>query len=96
LVAQDPAYAEAWNKRATCEFLLGDFDKSLDATEKALEIDPLHFQALNGLGLIYFQKKDYAKAIESFRKSLSIDPWSAVPTKLSVCIDRLEQQTNTT
>jgi tetratricopeptide (TPR) repeat protein len=90
LVEEDPEYAEAWNKMATCEFLSGDYDKSLDATVKALEIDPLHFQALNGLGLIYFQKEDYPRAIESFRKSISIDPWSAVPSKLSVCIDLLE------
>jgi hemimethylated DNA binding protein len=90
LVDEDPEYAEAWNKLSTCKFLSGDLDESLDAAEKVLEIDPLHFQALNGLGLIYFQKEDYPKAIESFRKSISIDPWSAVPSKLSVCIDLLE------
>jgi hemimethylated DNA binding protein len=91
LVEEDPEYAEAWNKISTCKFLSGDLDESLEAAEKALEIDPFHFQALNGLGLIYFQKEDYRAAISSFRKSMSIDPWSAVPSKLSVCIDLLAQ-----
>jgi hemimethylated DNA binding protein len=90
LVEEDPEYAEAWNKMSTSKYLSGNLDESQEAAEKVLEIDPLHFQALNGLGLIYFQKEDYPRAIESFRKSISIDPWSAVPSKLSVCIDLLE------
>jgi hemimethylated DNA binding protein len=87
IVKEDPTYAEAWNKRATCEYLMG---RSLDAqssTLRTLHLDPLHFQAMNGLGLIYFDKGEYAKAVEAFRQSIALDPWSPVGAKLSSSMD---------
>ena len=29
LIEEDPNFAEAWNKRATVYFMMGDFDKSM-------------------------------------------------------------------
>jgi len=91
IVEQDPIYAEGWNKLGTTEFMLGKHQKSAESTQKALEIDPLHIQASNGLGMILFEKQEFEEAANCFRKSLELDPWSAVSTKLSVCIDLLSQ-----
>ena len=52
LAVDDPNYAEAWNKKSTCHFMLGDMESSLEAAKQTLELQPDHFQALNGLGLV--------------------------------------------
>lgn len=89
IVQDDPEYVEGWNKRATCEFMLGQYDASTVSTEKTLELDPNHFQSLNGLGLIHYQKDEYQEAVDCFRRSLELDPWSPVTSKLATCIDLL-------
>ncbi len=91
LIDEDPNYAEAWNKASTCEFMLGNFEASLAAAQKTLEVIPTHFQAQNGLGLVYYEKKEFPSAIESFRKSLELDPWSPVSARLSMCLDAMEK-----
>jgi len=87
----DNPYVEAWNKKATCEFLLGQYDDAIASTNHALQLDSSHTQALSGLGLIYFQKREFDKAAACFRKSLDFDPWSPVGSKLSICIDAKNQ-----
>ena len=62
VVDEDPTYAEAWNKAATCEFMIGNLDASMAAAQRTLEIVPDHFQALNGLGLVYNEKR-YVKYV---------------------------------
>ena len=37
LIEKDPNFAEAWNKRATVYFMMGDFDKSMQDIIKTLE-----------------------------------------------------------
>jgi hemimethylated DNA binding protein len=91
VVAKDPSYSEAWNKLATCEFLLGKYNEAIESSKKALELEPQHFQAWSGLGLVYFEKKDFREAAHCFRKSLEIDPWSPASSKLSMCLDLLDQ-----
>eukprot|EP00532_Pseudo-nitzschia_australis_P000440 CAMPEP_0168188126 /NCGR_PEP_ID=MMETSP0139_2-20121125/15456_1 /TAXON_ID=44445 /ORGANISM="Pseudo-nitzschia australis, Strain 10249 10 AB" /LENGTH=794 /DNA_ID=CAMNT_0008110493 /DNA_START=125 /DNA_END=2509 /DNA_ORIENTATION=+ len=95
VVDEDPMFAEAWNKAATCEFMIGNLDASMAAAQKTLEIVPDHFQALNGLGLVYNEKKDLIHARDNFRKSIELDPWSPVAPRLSVCLDTLKRWKNT-
>ena len=66
--------AEAWNKRATVLYILGDFQKSQDDIEKVLALEQRHFGALAGQGLVNIQLKNYEKAIRSYEQAQEIYP----------------------
>lgn len=89
---QDPNYLEAYNKKATCHYLLGEMKKSIEAAEKACEMEPRHFQAYAGIGLVYNDTIDISKATEYFRRSLRLQPWSPVSSRLAVCLDLLKRR----
>ncbi|MEX2630719.1 MAG: tetratricopeptide repeat protein [Tistlia sp.] len=74
LVAQHPGYAEAWNKRATVHYLVGDYAASLADIERTLALEPRHFGALSGRGLIQEAQGDDLAAIGSFQAALEIHP----------------------
>ena len=76
LIEQDPNFAEAWNKRATVYFMMGDFDKSMQDIIKTLELEPRHFGALDGMGLIFIHQGQYQQAIDVYDKMLEIFPFS--------------------
>lgn len=89
IVAYDPLYGEAWNKKATVHYMMGDREKSIESAEEALKIEPRNFQALAGIGLVEMDSSQYDKAIESFQKCLTIHPWLAtVSSRLSKCMNR--------
>ena len=88
IVAMDPSYSEAWNKKSTVHYMLGELHNSIEAAEKALSLDERNFQALAGRGLIEMDSSRYDKAIESFRKCLEINPWmGTVAARLCVCVE---------
>ena len=70
----DPSWAEAWNKRATVLFMIGEFQKSQDDIDKVLELEERHFGALAGQGMVNIQLKNYEKAIMSYKKAQEIYP----------------------
>ena len=70
----DPSWAEAWNKRATVFYMVGEFQKSQDDIEKVLELENRHFGALAGQGMVNIQLKNYEKAIMSYKKAQEIYP----------------------
>jgi len=74
VIELDPNWAEAWNKRATVLYLLGDFQKSQNDIDKVLELEKRHFGALAGQGLVNIQLKNYEKAIMSYEKAQKIYP----------------------
>ena len=76
LIDEDPDFAEAWNKRATVYFMMGDFDKSMQDIIKTLELEPRHFGALDGMGLIFIHQGQYQQAIDVYDKMLEIFPFS--------------------
>ena len=76
LIEKDPNFAEAWNKRATVYFMMGDFDKSMQDIIKTLELEPRHFGALDGMGLIFIHQGQYQQAIDVYDKMLEIFPFS--------------------
>ncbi|HAJ76044.1 MAG: tetratricopeptide repeat protein [Gammaproteobacteria bacterium] len=74
IIENFPDYAEAWNKRATLHYLLGNLDESIADIEKTLELEPRHFGALSGLGLVYIQRDELSKARQAFENLVDVHP----------------------
>jgi tetratricopeptide (TPR) repeat protein len=74
VIASRPQFTEAWNKRATVYFLIGDYDRSLADIEKVLEMEPRHFGALAGQGLIFNEQGKPEAAIRALKRALAINP----------------------
>ena len=74
VIKRKPAFAEAWNKRATVYYLAGEFARSIADCDEVLKRNPGHFGALSGLGQIHLQMEDYEKALAWFRRALEVNP----------------------
>ena len=74
VIEKKPNFAEAWNKRATVYFMIGEFDKSMNDINKTLILEPRHFGAMDGMGLIFMHLKQYDKAIKIYDQMLEIFP----------------------
>ena len=74
VIELDPEWAEAWNKRATVLYMIGDYQGSQNDIDKVLNLEKRHFGALAGQGLVNIQLKNYEKAIESYEKAQIIYP----------------------
>ncbi|MFT5181511.1 MAG: tetratricopeptide (TPR) repeat protein [Alphaproteobacteria bacterium] len=74
LVGAAPDYAEAWNKRATVHFLLGNLADSIADVDATLDLEPRHFGALSGLGQIELQRGDLEAALAAFEAALRMHP----------------------
>ncbi|WP_460450608.1 tetratricopeptide repeat protein [Alsobacter sp. SYSU BS001988] len=76
-IALQPDWAEAWNKRATIFFMMGDVTRSMADLREVLAREPRHFGALSGLGIILQQNGDRKAAYAVFQKALAINPFLA-------------------
>lgn len=76
-IALQPNWAEAWNKRATVFFMMGDMTRSMADLRETLSREPRHFGALSGLGIILQSNGDRKQAYEVFRKALAVNPFLA-------------------
>lgn len=74
IIELKPEFAEAWNKRATIYYLLGEFDKSLADCDEVMKRNPDHFGALSGYGMIYIQLDRPERAIVYLERALAINP----------------------
>ena len=92
VIKLDPNWAEAWNKRATVFYLLGEFQKSQNDIDKVLELEERHFGALAGQGLVNIQLKNYEKAIMSYKKVQEIYPTMKSPKIMIKEINELIKQ----
>jgi tetratricopeptide (TPR) repeat protein len=90
LVKLTPGFAEAWNRRATLLYLMGEHSASIADIKHTLVLEPRHFGALSGLGLIYLHSEQWDYAISAFRKALEVNPHLPGP-KLN--IEMIEQHT---
>lgn len=76
IIEQSPEFTEAWNRRATLHFMLGDFDSSIDDIEQVLKREPRHFGAWSGLGMIMERTGRQNAALKAYERVLQIYPAS--------------------
>jgi len=74
VIQKKPDFAEAWNKRATVYFLMGENEKSLKDCDEVIKRNPAHFGALAGYGQIYLRLDQPEQALAYFRRALRINP----------------------
>jgi len=74
IIATEPDWSEAWNKRATVLYLMNRYQSSLDDIKITLRFEPRHFGALSGQALNYIELQQYKKAIQSYRAAQKIYP----------------------
>ena len=74
VIARRPDFAEAWNKRATAYFVLGEYEKSLADCDQVMTRNPYHWGALSGYGMIYAELDQPGRAVEYFEKALAVNP----------------------
>jgi len=88
----DSNYMEAWNKKATAQYMSGHMQESLCSAQMALKLEPRNFQALAGIGLVEMDSSSLHKAVDAFKLCLDLHPWSMVSARLAVCLKKLERQ----
>ena len=74
MVRLAPEFAEAWNKRATVNYLMGRLPESIADIDRTLALEPRHFGALSGLGLVYLALEEEEKALAAFDRALAVHP----------------------
>jgi tetratricopeptide (TPR) repeat protein len=73
-VKKSPNKARPYVDLGVAYFNAGVYDKSIETTQKAIQIDPKYGGAYYHLGLTYEKMGDVNKAIEMEKKSLEVDP----------------------
>lgn len=71
-----PDFPEAWNRRATVNYLREDFGRSMVDIERVLALEPRHWGAMSGLGIILRRIGRDDEALKTFRQVLKIHPVS--------------------
>jgi tetratricopeptide (TPR) repeat protein len=74
LIDLAPDLSEAWNKRATAYWLLGNFAASLADICETVKREPRHFGAYSGLGMIRAEMGENARAIAAFELARKWNP----------------------
>lgn len=74
ILERNPYFAEAWHLKATTHYKRGEFRLSLEANEKALELEARHFHALSLQARIFMLIGDYRAALRRFERLTIIYP----------------------
>jgi tetratricopeptide (TPR) repeat protein len=82
IIATDPNWSEAWNKRALVLYLMKQYQSSLDDIKITLALEPRHFGALSGQALNYIELKQYEKAIKSYKAAQKVYPAMGAAKKM--------------
>ena len=77
VIALNPGYTEAWNRRAYVHFAQKDYARALIDLRQVLILDPRHFKAINGLATIMREFGHKGQALKAYRRLLEVHPyWS--------------------
>ena len=74
IISQRPAFAEAWNKRATIYYMLDQHDLSMKDCEEVLKRVPNHFGALSGYAQMLAEKDQPERALELLERAYRVNP----------------------
>lgn len=75
IIASRPAFAEAWNKRATVYFKQGQYELSMKDCEEVLKRVPLHFGALSGYAQMLAERgQPDRRALEYLERAYRVNP----------------------
>ena len=69
-----PAFAEAWNKRATARYLMKDYPRAIADCRETVARNANHFGALSGQGLCHLALDQHREAADLFRRTLAVHP----------------------
>ncbi len=89
IIDHDPAFAEAWNARATAYFNAGEFGPAVADIAHVLTLNPRHFGALSGLGMILEETGKTERALEVYKSALALHPHLE---GVSDAVERLETE----
>jgi tetratricopeptide (TPR) repeat protein len=74
IIILQPDWAEAWNKRATARYLVGDDQGSMTDIAHVLILEPRHLGALSGMGMILERRGFRDDALRAYRRALDVAP----------------------
>jgi tetratricopeptide (TPR) repeat protein len=74
IIILQPDWAEAWNKRATVRYLMGDDQQSMADIARVLVLEPRHVGALSGMGMILERRGFRDGALRAYRRALEVAP----------------------
>ncbi len=74
VIAIQPSFAEAWNRRATVYLARENYAEALRDVNEALRLEPRHFGAWGGLGSVMENLGSSDEALAAYTKALEIYP----------------------
>ena len=74
IIKKQPTFAEAWNKRATLYYMMGEYQLSLKDCDEVLKRNRHHFGALSGYAQIHTELGDFKRALSYFEQALKVNP----------------------
>ena len=74
LIAKDQSNSYYFRELGYIYMMIGQYDKAITATKRAIELNPQDPYSYDNLGYVYGKKKQYDKAFKAFRKSIEINP----------------------
>lgn len=89
VVALQPDWAEAWNRRAAAFQRLGDPIAAIADIHRAVTLEPRHFGAWAGLGNLLQESGDKFGALASYQRALAINP--QLP-RIGPIVDKLRRE----
>lgn len=89
IIDTDPAFAEAWNKRATIYFLMGAYDRSKRDIAQTILREPRHFGALSGLGLVETHLGNYEAALQAYEQAIAVHPYLENYEEITTALKKL-------
>lgn len=89
IIDAEPAFAEAWNKRATVYFLMGAYDRSKRDIAQTILREPRHFGALSGLGLVETHLGNYEAALNAYEQAIALHPYLENYEEITTALKKL-------